>query len=649
MKRLFLYIVTLLLFASCAESVYDGSRTPSLNRRYLYVPTSTLSFSAVSPASNKVLIESDQTDWTISIPAPWVKASPTSGNTSMSVEFSVEENASADTSRVCVVTVASDVSDWTRSFPISITQGTRSPYIKLTESSLVCDAKEQSLSFTVDANTDFTIDNTSESWVHVESYSSNSVNLSVDENNTDDERIATLVLKSKAHKATSAFISIRQKKAHITSTAEALQFGHSAVSETVVIESGASWEATATSWISVTPKTGKAGQTEVTISVPNNASEKGRNGSVYFSIAPNNIFEIPIEQEGVFLTLVPNLLSFDSFGGSKSLSILSNDTWMVTSKPEWVSLDMNEGTENGKIVVSVGENNTTSTLRGSIVIETADQVVHREISVVQQPKKINFDAPTVNFPYTAGTKSFSFLTDGKWTASSNSDWFTIDKTSGSGDATITIHVDENMSLTEREGVINVIIADQSFDVYVHQECKYLNLSSSAFTFEAEKGTAVVNLSSGLQWSAEVSEGSDWISVSPKSGLKDANITICVAENNTASKRRGKVVVTIPGVHAYAIKVTQNHKYIKTDMTSIDFTQVGGQIIFNVRTNGTFEVSKIGSWFGYIRNGDVITIVAPENTTGSERTGALLLKLTNIEGGSYSVMIPVKQDTKTSVE
>ena len=78
------------------------------------------------------------------------------------------------------------------------------------------------------------------------------------------------------------------------------------------------------------------------------------------------------------------------------------------------------------------------------------------------------------------------------------------------------------------------------------------------------------------------------------------------------------------------------------MVSVDFLQSGGQISFNVTTDGTYEVSKIGTWFGYVKSGNTITVVAQENTTGSERVGALQLKKTGLSDGTCSVLVPVTQ-------
>ena len=641
MKRTLLYISALLTIIGCSESEYNGTRTPSLNRRYLNVPTTSLSFDA-QPSSKSVKIESDQTDWNITIPTSWVTANPMSGNTSMPADFSVQLNNSADTSRVCIATIASSVSDWSRSFPITITQGKNSPYITLSESSIICSALKQTKTVTFSTNTEYTIDNTGSSWLHVESATPNEVKFSIDENNTDEERNAVLTLNAKSHNGVSATVNVRQKIANISATKETLSFGHSSSSQTIVLESEASWTASSTSWLSVSPTSGNAGKTEVTISVPKNASANSRNGSVYFNITSNNNIEVPVMQEGVTLNVSPSNVTFTSFGGSQSLTIASNDTWTVTAKPEWVSIDKTSGEGNATIKMSTTENNTTSERNGEIIIVTDDGVISKTINVKQEAKTVDYGDANLDFNYSSGSQSISFTTDGNWSLTKDAEWFSVDKTSGSGNATLNITISENNTTAKRDGVVSLLIAGKPFTITIHQDCKYVTLSSSAFTFSADAGNTKVSVGSNTQWKAKVTEGSEWLSVTPTNGTNNADLTIKTTENKTVSNRTGKIEIEIPNVHTYVIDITQNRRYIKTDMVSVDFLQSGGQISFNVTTDGTYEVSKIGTWFGYVKSGNTITVVAQENTTGSERVGALQLKMTGLSDGTCSVLVPVTQ-------
>lgn len=641
MKKLLLYISVIIFLASCSESEYNGSRVASLNRRYLSVSTNAITFDA-SPSTKRLSVEADETDWNVNVPAKWLTVTPYSGKSSASVDIFAQLNNSGDTSRVCVATVSSTVEDWKRSFPITITQLKNTPYIIPSESSIDCSALQQSLSFSVSTNVEYIIENTGSSWLHVASSSECLVEVTVDENNTDDERYAVLTLKAKSNPGVSTAVNIRQKKANITASMEVVKFGHKGSSQTIEIESEASWEASATSWVSVTPKSGESGRLTVTITVPRNASVNKRTGSAYFTISGSHNVEVPIEQEGVNLTLSTQALSFDSFGETLSVDIISNDEWSISSMPDWVTIDQTSGEGNATIKLTTQDNNTTTEKKGELVINTKDDVATKSIQLNQKAKNVEYADATLSFRYAQSSQNVSFITDGSWSLTSDADWFSVDKNFGSGNATLTITVEENNTVEERNGTVHLTIVDQNYTISIHQDCKYVALPSSAFTFDASPNKTVLSFGSNTQWKVNVAEGGSWLDVTPLNGNGDAEITITTAENNTASVRKGKISIEIPNVQTYVVDVTQNRKYIKTDMASVDFISAGGQLSFNVISDGTYEVSKIGTWFGFIREGDVITVVAQKNSADRERKGAIILSLTNLDSGEYSVLVPVIQ-------
>lgn len=626
--------------AGCSESVFDASRTPSLFKRYLSVSSESLSFGP--EASTKSLdLESDDTPWQVTIPADWVSADVKSGNSSAKLNFSAKPNNSADTSRVSIVQVSSVVGDWNRTFPITITQSKALPYIRLSQNDVVFSAPQQTLSVNVESNTEFEATSTA-AWLHV-SASANTLVLQVDENGMDSERMGIVTLKSKVYSGTSTSISVRQKVANIASTKEAINFDHNASSQSIVIDSEAAWTATASSWVGVSPSSGNAGQSTVRVEVPKNASASSRSGSAYFTISGKNRIEVPILQDGITLYVSKENLAFDSFGGVEQFRVESNDEWEVLSSPDWLTLSDVKGKGDATIQTNVEENNSTKAKEGNIVISSIGGLITRTIHVSVAAKKVEYGDASLSFGYASSTQSVSFVTDGRWSLATDADWIAVDNTSGAGGAILNITVEENMTTEDRNGRIDLIIADRQFVITVHQECKFLTVSSEAFEFDASAGTSILSITSNTSWTAEVIEGAGWLSITPSTGANDVAITISAVENNTALLRQGKIRVEIPGVCTYIIDVKQDHKYIKTDMSSVNFTQSGGQITFNVTTNGTYEIIKIGTWFGYIKNGNAITVVAPENTTGSERSGTLNLSIDNIESGSINLVLPIYQN------
>lgn len=638
MKRILYILSIVILILGCSESEYNTSRLPSLHKKYLNVSNSSLSFKFYA-SRQSIHVEAEETPWKVTVPVNWVTADNLSGNSDALVTFTTKWNGSADVSRVCVATVSADITDWKRSFPITITQEKAPPFINLSQTLLDVEGKAQHMDIALSSNVNYSVASTAE-WIKVDKYDNNGISISIDENIKNNSRSGVVSLSAKG---VTASLTIVQRAANITTTATSLNFSHYMGSVDVDFESEATWYVVASDWIDITPKEGNAGKRSIAVGVAENASTQNRKGFVYLIINGIKKIEIPVLQDGVFMETTPNDITFDSFGGNKDITVTSNNGWKMVFWPEWVSPSTTFGDGNGTINLSVKDNNTTSPLEGKIVISTEEGwLIEREITVSQQAKYVDIDVPAVNFSYLAENKTYSFFTDGAWVASAEADWFTIDKTSGTGSATITISATENMTLSERTGTILMTIAGVPYTVNVRQDFKYVTLSSSAFTFNAASGSALLSLQSNTQWTASVEEGREWLSVTPNSGNDNANITINVAENNTIEDRKGKIYVAISGVHTYIIEITQNRKFIKADVSSLNFLKSGGQLTFNITTDGTYEVSRIGNWFGFVRSGDCITVIAQENTSTESRIGSIVLKMTDMENGQYSILIPITQ-------
>lgn len=638
MKKILAYIITIMFFAGCNESEYDATRTPSLNRRYLQVNASALDY--MSDASKQSLnIEADETPWKITIPVTWATVSKANGNTSESVDFSVELNNSADTSRVCVANISADVPDWERSFAVTLTQAKALPYIVLSQSSLTIDGTSQKQRIELNTNVKYNIQSNAE-WLSVTSHDGKAIELGIQENVTGNARSAQVVLSANG---VNSILSVVQRAANISSSTESLEFTYEASSATIDVEADASWKAVASEWIGLSQTAGTAGKSSLKIEVPKNASVNPRSGFVYLTIDGINRIEIPVKQGCISFDVSVSTMNFDSFGGTKSFAISSNNSWKVNSCPDWIDLSSNSGKDNAVVNVTVKENYTTTTKSGKIELSTEDNVIKRTISVTQSAKQIDFNVPSISFTYGEGDKSFSFSTDGAWTAIKDADWFTLDKESGKGSATIIVHAQENMTLSDRSGTINFMIAGQPYKVAIYQECKYLTLSSSAFDFSSAIGHTAVSIASNTNWNVSVKDEPNWLIATPSSGNGNADITIGVSENNTPDERVGTVEIEIPNVHTYLINITQAGKYLRTDRSSIDFTASGGKIELNVETDGTYEVSRDGTWFGYTKNGNIISVMAPVNSTGAKREGMIIMKLTNLSKGKFEINIPISQD------
>lgn len=631
-----LSIISIALIASCKESEFNSEFVPALKEYYLSVTPTSYSVKSTNTSSS-IEIKAGGNQWEISGGASWLELGSKSGTGPSTVNFRTTTNYSSDTTRVCILNVNSEEGQWHRSIPVTISQQKATPYITVGDYDKTISGKASSMRISIYSNTVWNA-SCDVNWAKVTVAKDRSyIDIEFTEN-TGLSRTATITLKG----STSKSITIVQQAANISASWQSLSFGLTGGTRAVEVSAEASWTArTSASWIDVNPSSGKAGTSNINITATANNSINDRTDFVYVCIG-DNYKEIRVDQPGMYLNVSNTYLSLAATGGNKSISISSNTDWEVTSCPNWITLNTKSGTGNADLTISTNNNESVYARDGIIKIGNKARTISRTISVTQNGHTFDTDTQELTFSDKAGSQSIDIQTDMAWSASTNSDWITLNTKSGIGRSRLSISVTENTYTSDRIGYVKVIAGAKTISIAVCQDSKYINISSDAFHFGANTSNAVINISTNYTWTARVESGVNWLIVMPKSGTGNADITIGVSENNTSVTRTAKLYIETQGGKTYVINVTQDGHYLYADRSSIDFTASGGTIIINIESDGTYEVSKEGSWFGFTRNNNEIKVITPNNNSGNNRTGQLLIRMTNLSSGEYELIIPVNQ-------
>jgi hypothetical protein len=267
----------------------------------------------------------------------WVSLSPTSGTTSGTISVGVSENTAGDEVRTGIFYLKADVSDWKYEAPISVTQAGATPYINLSKTEFDLTGAENSDKVTVSSNCTWEI-SASDSWITANK-SGNSISISIPSNETNTYRTGTISVVHTGTKNASAKITIRQAPSSITASTESLTFNNTAGSVSLTVNSEASWTASsANSWIEVTPTSGQAGTSTMTVSVSPNTSTSERTGYVILSIGSDQRIQIPVRQRGIYVEVDKTSLTFAAAGQSQTVTVSSNTSWVVLDSPSWINI-----------------------------------------------------------------------------------------------------------------------------------------------------------------------------------------------------------------------------------------------------------------------------------------------------------------------
>lgn len=422
-----------------------------------------------------------------------------------------------------------------------------------------------------------------------------------------------------------------------------MTFENTAGEVKVEITSESKWTAsTSYSWINVTPNSGEAGTSSITISVSPNTSVDERTGYVILSIGSEERIQIPIKQRGIYIETDKSQYDFEASSGTQTIQVNSNTSWQVSSVPSWVKVDKTSGTGNSAIKVTVEDNPNTTERDGEFVVSQPGLSAMATVKVHQKGKTFDVAVTTLTFNDKEESQTITIATDGTWRAFSSADWIKVSPETATGNSTLTITVQENSTDGERSGSVNILMGDASATVAIVQKGKYFTIDNSLLDFTSKGGELKVTLTTNAPWSARKDDTVNWLSISPPNGTDNANVKVTASDNASVNKRSANVYFDALG-RSVNILVSQKARYLTVDANELLFYSKGGTSnAVTISTDGTYSINCSDNWLTISRNGDSFTVTASENGTKDARIGKITISLTDLKEGSYSVTLTVTQ-------
>ena len=149
----------------------------------------------------------------------------------------------------------------------------------------------------------------------------------------------------------------------------------------------------------------------------------------------------------------------------------------------------------------------------------------------------------------------------------------------------------------------------------------------------------LEFTTNVDWTAELDQTYDWVSITPKSGKAgEAAITVIATPNNKAEVRSAVITVKA-GVSVLVFEVVQEgYPAVTIEPTEVNFEAAGGSQDITVEANVEFVVNMPeNDWLTYEINGNVYTLTAAANEAFAGRS--LTITLTNdVDGINESIVV-----------
>ena len=360
---------------------------------------------------------------------------------------------------------------------------------------------------------------------------------------------------------------------------------------TITVTASGTWTANksmGSDWLTISPESGKAGTTNVVLKATENTAAEPRTATISFlsgDITKNvEVTQVGANQE---ISLDTSNMEFTSVGGSKTFKISTNTSWTVTSDQTWCSVSPESGKNDGTITVKVTENTSASERKAMITVKS--DIGNQTVKVIQSGAAavLTLSVNSIDFTSGGGNKTFNISSNTSWTVLCDQAWCNITPISGSGDDSVTVLVEDNISTVERMATITVKsdAGNKTINVTQSGATAILSLDMNTLAFASGSGSENFKITSNTSWTV-VSDQS-WCTVSKTSGSGDSSIRVSVTENTFTNSRKATVTVESETI-TRSLAVTQSGA---TSSPSQDRTFIVGGVQFKMIAveGGTFTM------------------------------------------------------------
>lgn len=490
--------------------LYGDSRPVSINitQSPAEVNTSDYNLFFENTAGEYSLTIESQAEWTSSTSAAWITVNPNSGpvgKSTVSIEVSPNTSINERTGFVAIMTDGNEKSQ------ITITQ--KGIYIESEDIKFKASGGSQILS--IKSNTEWTITDYP-SWISfskTKGQGNDNLTVTAEANPSTSSRNGTIII-SQSELSFNCNVTVTQSGITISPETSLLEFSDKAGQLQFELEADGSWSSTISAdWFTATPVAG-TGTTEITVAVQENNTYEERIGTINYIFGEQKA-QVNVHQLAKYMNIDGDQFVFDADGGNHTVELATNDKWEVSieGNAQWLSISPTSGSDDAVINISAQPNNTLNE-RNAIVIISNNNSQDIRIMVSQNARYLNVSTQNIMLFAEGGSSDpVTVESNGDYTISSDSSWFTINEGAGN---TFTVYATKNNTTELRKGTISI---------------KLNNLSEGSLTKEisviqaGEGGSFILNgYPQDQNWNSNASSNSIKISVNGYSSEQNWNST-----------------------------------------------------------------------------------------------------------------------------
>lgn len=431
-------------------------------------------------------------------------------------------------------------------------------------------------------------------------------------------------------------------------------------------QSSASWSLKShPDWLSVELSPRSDGQNDIILSATDNILTKERNGEVVIEseyVDKNSELRrvISVSQKEYLFDDTTTDITAEPLNAVEMLDVVCSGQWTISGIPTWVSL-----TASGKgstTLTATFENNYQQVDRkGSITLTSTPNGLTRRIDLTQKPYLFDTSKSSIQVGALAsGTTVHLSEASASWSVKNLPDWLSVSPTSGSGEATLTISVEDNAQLEGRNATFRI----ESVDI-AHNANLYKEVSVTQAAFEYDTAPVILSTNPALDASAQqvtlssstatwsIKDVPSWLEVAPMSGNGAATITIKAKDNTITYTRRAIIRIESDKINLNSalykeVEVSQEAYEFDTQATTLNTfaaLNAASQSVQLTACTGSWKVNNKPEWITLSAESGsgkaTITVKANNNTSTSSRDATFTI--VSSDNSSLAKSVSVKQE------
>ena len=316
---------------------------------------------------------------------------------------------------------------------------------------------------------------------------------------------------------------------------------------------------------------------------------------------------VPTEK---YITLSPSAISWTSSESTDSITVNSNDDWVVLSDG-WIELSRMYSTKdhservnvvsgNGNTIIGIRcSENTGSTRTGGITAYCQSDSSITATTTVSQAG--GYEKPYIMLGYyslevvgNGVSTAVSVTSNVSWSAITDSRWITINTLTGTGNGSVSFIVDANTADIERRGTITVFNGELIDVLVVSQEASsskpYIELSPTSFSVPSTGSTGnVISVSANCDYN--ITTDVNWITLSASSGSGNGSVSFATSSTADKSANVGNIEFSNADIsRTVSVERQGVGHYLSASTNSISTSSSGGSIEVYVYSNVNWSVS-----------------------------------------------------------